>query len=102
LLDMTKAPNSTLTFLSAGSSTGINGTNVTGADLIKEHVTASHYVGSAKMGIKGDAGVVVDTDTKVYGTDNLFVVDASIHPDLPTGNTQVAVMIVAEQAVSMI
>ena len=99
LLKMVNAPNSTLSFLSAGS---VTGGNVTGADLIKDHVTASHYVGTAKMGTKGDSGVVVDTDTKVYGTDNLFVVDASIHPDLPTGNTQVAVMIVAEQAVSKI
>lgn len=100
LLEMTSGSNSSITFLSAGSTTGT--TNVTGADLIKEHVTGSHYVGSAKMGTKGDSGVVVDTDTKVYGTDNLFVVDASIHPDLPTGNTQVAVMIVAEQAVAKI
>ncbi|KAJ4299097.1 hypothetical protein N0V90_004341 [Kalmusia sp. IMI 367209] len=96
LLKMTNAPNSTLKYISSGS------TNVTGADLIKTHVTGSHYVGSAKMGTKGDAGVVVDTDTKVYGTDNLFVVDASFHPDLPTGNTQVAVMIAAEQAAARI
>jgi cellobiose dehydrogenase (acceptor) len=44
----------------------------------------------------GDA--VVDLDTKVYGTDNLFVVDASFHPDLPTGNTQAIVMVAAEAA----
>lgn len=95
LLKMTNAPNSTLTYIS-------NSKNVTAADLIKTHVTGSHWVGSAKMGTKGDAGVVVDTDTKVYGTDNLFVVDASIHADLPTGNTQAAVMIVAEHAVAKI
>lgn len=99
LLAMTRAPNSTLSFLSAGS---VTGANVTGADLIKEHTTGIHYVGTAKMGTKGDSGVVVDTDTKVYGTDNLFVVDASMHPDLPTGNTQVAVMIAAENAAARI
>ncbi|OAG11596.1 FAD/NAD(P)-binding domain-containing protein [Paraphaeosphaeria sporulosa] len=99
LLKMTSAPNSTLSFLSAGSTTG---TNVTGADLIKEHVTGSHWVGTAKMGTKGDAGVVVDANTLVYGTDNLFVVDASIHADLPTGNTQATVMVVAEHAVAKI
>ena len=27
-----------------------------------------------------------------------FIVDASIHPDLPTGNIQTAVMVVAEAA----
>ncbi|KAF2680801.1 hypothetical protein K458DRAFT_434075 [Lentithecium fluviatile CBS 122367] len=100
LLEMTRAPNSTLTFLSAGSVTG--GSNVTGADLIKEHVTASHFVGTAKMGTEGDSGVVVDTDTKVFGTDNLFVVDASMHPDLPTGNTQAIVLVAAEHAAARI
>ncbi|KAF2713498.1 carbohydrate-binding module family 1 protein [Pleomassaria siparia CBS 279.74] len=99
LLTMTRQPNSTLTFLSAGD---VTGSNVTGTDLIKNHVTGAHYVGTAKMGTKGDAGVVVDTDTKVYGTDNLFVVDASMHPDLPTGNTQAIVMVAAEAAAARI
>jgi cellobiose dehydrogenase (acceptor) len=99
LLAMTRQPNSTLTFLSAGD---VTGANVTGADLIKNFITGAHYVGTAKMGTKGDAGVVVDTDTKVYGTDNLFVVDASMHPDLPTGNTQAIVMVAAEAAAAKI
>lgn len=80
LIKMTSDSNSTLSLLPpVGASS-----NVTGADLIKEFKSGSHYVGTAKMGTKGDAGVVVDLDTKVYGTDNLFVVDASMHPDLPT------------------
>ncbi|KAI4606814.1 hypothetical protein J4E80_009893 [Alternaria sp. BMP 0032] len=97
LIAMTKGGNSTLTVQAPA---GV--TNVTGADLIKSFKTGSHYVGTAKMGTKGDAGVVVDTDTKVYGTDNLFVVDASIHPDLPTGNTQAIVMVAAEAAAERI
>jgi cellobiose dehydrogenase (acceptor) len=99
LLDMTRAPNSTIKFLSAGSAMA---SNVTGSDLIKQHTTASHFVGTAKMGTRGDSGVVVDTDTKVYGTDNLFVVDASMHPDLPTGNTQAIVLVAAEHAAARI
>jgi cellobiose dehydrogenase (acceptor) len=31
-----------------------------------------------------------------------FVTDASMHPDLPTGNTQAIVMVAAEAAVSKI
>ncbi|KAF1948143.1 FAD/NAD(P)-binding domain-containing protein [Byssothecium circinans] len=100
LLKMTQAPDSALTLQSAGSTT--TGSNVTGAALIKEHSTAAHYIGTAKMGTKGDSGVVVDTDTKVYGTENLFVVDASMHPDLPTGNTQAMVMVAAERAAERI
>ncbi|KAJ4321378.1 hypothetical protein N0V94_002915 [Neodidymelliopsis sp. IMI 364377] len=97
LLQMTSGSNSTLSIVAP---TGVS--NVTAADLIKTFKTGSHYVGTAKIGTKGDAGVVVDTDTKVYGTDNLFVVDASIHPDLPTGNTQAIVMVAAEAAAARI
>ncbi|RYN90517.1 Cellobiose dehydrogenase [Alternaria tenuissima] len=97
LIAMTQGGNSTLSLIAPA---GVS--NVTGADLIKSFKTGSHYVGTAKMGTKGDAGVVVDTDTKVYGTDNLFVVDASIHPDLPTGNTQAIVMVAAEAAAARI
>lgn len=107
LLDMTRTPNSTLTFRSAGTVTTAT-SNMTGADLVKsviankEYTTGVHYVGTAKMGTRGDSGVVVDTDTKVYGTDNLFVVDGSMHPDLPTGNTQAIIMIAAEAAAARI
>jgi cellobiose dehydrogenase (acceptor) len=97
LIKMTTGGNSTLTLLAPA---GV--TNVTGADLIKDFKTGSHYVGTAKMGTKGEAGVVVDTDTKVYGTKNLFVVDASMHPDLPTGNTQAIIMVAAEAAAARI
>ena len=48
--------------------------------------TANHWIGTAKLGTddgrqttNGKLGTaVVDLNTKVYGTDNLFVVDASI------------------------
>jgi cellobiose dehydrogenase (acceptor) len=77
-------------------------TNSTGLELLTSAlVSGDHYVGTAK--IDTDDGryggeAVVGTNTKVYGTDNLFVVDASIHADLPTGNTQAIVMVVAEKA----
>jgi cellobiose dehydrogenase (acceptor) len=44
----------------------------------------------------------VDLDTKVYGTDNLFVVDASIFPGMLTGNPTGAIMAVAERAAERI
>ncbi|KAI3393191.1 hypothetical protein diail_4647 [Diaporthe ilicicola] len=68
-------------------------------------ISGDHWVGTAKMGTddgRANGTSVVDTDTRVYGTDNLFVVDASIHPDLPTGNTQAIIMVVAEQAAEKI
>lgn len=58
-------------------------------------------MGTAKMGT--DSGLtggtsVVDGDTRVYGTDNLFVVDASILRGLTTSNPSGAIMAVAERA----
>ncbi|PYH97373.1 FAD/NAD(P)-binding domain-containing protein [Aspergillus ellipticus CBS 707.79] len=65
-----------------------------------------HYTTTAKLGTDdgryGNGTSVVDLNTKVYGTDNLFVVDGSIHPDLPTGNIQATIMVVAEAAVARI
>lgn len=71
------------------------------ADILAKVTSGDHFVGTAKMG-PDDGTSVVDTNTKVYGTDNLYIVDASIHPDLPTGNTQAIVMIAAEAAVARI
>ncbi|EAW11749.1 putative cellobiose dehydrogenase [Aspergillus clavatus NRRL 1] len=75
------------------------------ADILASMTSGAHYVGTAKMGPddgRRNGTSVVDTNAKVYGTDNLFVVDASIHPDLPTGNAQAIVMIAAEAAVARI
>ncbi|KAK7541495.1 cellobiose dehydrogenase [Phyllosticta citricarpa] len=63
--------------------------------------TANHWVGTAKMGT--DSGLqngtsVVDTDTKVYGTDNLYVVDASIFPNIGSTNPSALIVAVAEKA----
>ncbi|KAJ4132455.1 hypothetical protein NW754_015271 [Fusarium falciforme] len=92
LISYAQKPNSTLTIAS----------NTTAESIISDYTTGSHFVGTAKMGTENDGSSVVDVDTKVWGTDNLFVVDASIHPDLPTGNTQAMVMVVAEHAADKI
>ncbi len=45
---------------------------------------------------------VVDPNTKVYGTDNIFVVDASVFPGHITGNPSAMIVILAEQAAKRI
>lgn len=45
---------------------------------------------------------VVDTDTKVYGMDNLFVVDASIFPGLTTANPSASIVTASERAAERI
>lgn len=67
--------------------------------------SANHWMGSCKMGV--DSGLengtsVVDTNTKVYGMDNLFIVDASIFPEMITTNPSALIVSVAEHAVEKI
>ncbi|KAI1800067.1 putative cellobiose dehydrogenase [Daldinia bambusicola] len=67
---------------------------------------ANHWVGTAKMGLDdgrvANGTSVVDTNTKVYGTDNLFVVDASIFPGMMTGNPSAMIVAAAEHAAKRI
>ncbi|CAI7605809.1 unnamed protein product [Penicillium glandicola] len=80
-------------------------TNTNVSAILNAQSSGIHYTTTAKMGTddgRKNGTSVVDTNTKVYGVDNLFIVDASIHPDLPTGNIQAAVMVVAEAAAAKI
>lgn len=84
----------------------VAGLNVTAASLASKPGSTVHFVGSCRMGEDDgrEAGgrAVVDLGARVYGTDNLYIVDASIHPDLPSANTQAPVMVVAEKAAAVI
>ncbi|KAF5572589.1 cellobiose dehydrogenase [Fusarium pseudoanthophilum] len=62
---------------------------------------ANHWIGTNKLGKDdGRSGgtAVVDLNTKVYGTDNLFVTDASIFPGMVTTNPSSYIVTVAERA----
>jgi cellobiose dehydrogenase (acceptor) len=105
--------------------------NATGASIVQvalgqqdpknRMVPGQHMIGTTIMGTDDgtkNGSSVVDTDCKVYGigelrkslvkvvtdllSDNLFVVDAGIHADLPTGNTMAIVMVAAEHAAQKI
>ncbi|KAJ7843418.1 aryl-alcohol oxidase [Mycena olivaceomarginata] len=61
-----------------------------------------HIIGTASMSPKGANYGVVDPDLLVKKIQHLRVVDASILPFLPAGNTQAAAYIVAETAADLI
>ena len=65
-------------------------------------ITVHHPAGTCKMGSAGDELAVVGTDLKVRGIEALRVVDASVMPDLPSGNINAAVIMIAEKAADLI
>ena len=62
--------------------------------------TAYHPSCTCKMG--KDNMSVVDEQLRVYGVDNLRIVDASIMPNIITGNLNASTVMIAEKAADMI
>jgi choline dehydrogenase-like flavoprotein len=59
-----------------------------------------HFVGTCRMGV--DAGSVVDPQLRVRGVEGLRVIDCSVMPSLPSGNTNAPAMAMGLRAAEII
>ncbi|KAG6826566.1 hypothetical protein H0H87_006932 [Tephrocybe sp. NHM501043] len=78
---------------------------VTSIDDLSEYIKeqagyTNHIIGTALLAPREDGGVV-DPSLKVYGTKNVYVVDASVIPLQPSAHTQATVYALAEHAATL-
>jgi len=68
------------------------------AEHIRQNVAGMfHPVGTCRMGTASDRNAVVDPAGRVHGVSGLRVIDASIMPTVPRGNTNIPTIMVAEK-----
>ena len=63
-------------------------------------VTVHHPCGTCRMG--SDESSVVDAELKVRSVERLRVADASVMPDLISGNIHAPVLMIAEKAADLV
>lgn len=64
--------------------------------------TSQHLCGSAPMGIDGDRDAVVDNRCRVLGIENLWVIDGSILPVVPSRGPHATIVMVGHRAAEFV
>jgi choline dehydrogenase/4-pyridoxate dehydrogenase len=72
------------------------------AHIRKTSITVHHPLGTCRMGPANDPLAVVDPALRLRGIEGCRIVDASVMPDMLTGNINAAVVMIAERAAEMI
>ena len=71
---------------------------------LPRYITYNYYhdVGTCRMGPPSDPLAVVDPELRVYGVAGLRVADASIMPEITSGNTAAPTVMIGEKAADII
>jgi choline dehydrogenase len=73
------------------------------ADAIAHQIGIYHHAaGTCAMGAHPDSGAVVDSHARVHGVAGLYVADASIMPNIPAANTNLATIMIGERVAAFL
>ncbi len=64
--------------------------------------TSQHLCGTAPMGADGDPGAVIDPRCRVYGVDNLWVIDGSILPAITSRGPHATIVMIGHRAAQFV
>jgi 5-(hydroxymethyl)furfural/furfural oxidase len=70
-------------------------------DILSAAAPMGHVTSTCSIGRRDNPLAVVDPSCRVYGVDGLRVVDASIMPSVPSANTNLPTIMVAERAAEL-
>lgn len=78
------------------------GREISDEQLLSSISPMGHPVGTCAMGRASDRMAVIDEAFRVHGIENLFVADASVMPVIPSANTNLPTIMLAELAAERI